>query len=62
MEELSYVAQEARKGPLIVNPATGLPYRSVYFQWLWRLIRKDEGVSEDIWNRDLRAGGITEGR
>lgn len=62
VEELSHVSQEARKGPLIVNPATGLPYRSVYFQWLWRLVRKAEGVSEDIWNRDLRAGGITEGR
>jgi len=62
LEELRHTPAETRKGPLIVNPNTGLPYRHDYFQKLWTAIRTDQEVSEAIWNRDLRAGAITEGR
>lgn len=62
MEDLAFVPVEQRKGPLIINPMTGKPYRPDYFQKLWRTVRDDQGVSSAIWNRDLRAGGITEGR
>lgn len=62
VEELAHVPQDRRKGPLIVNPNTGLPYRHDYFQKLWSSIRRAQKVSPAIWNRDLRAGGITEGR
>jgi integrase len=62
MEELAKVSEDKRKGPLIVNPMTGRPYRPTVFQELWREIRKAKGVSPSIWNRDLRAGGITESR
>jgi hypothetical protein len=62
MEELAHIPVEDRKGPLIVNPNTGLPYRPTVFQELWREIRTTKKVSAAIWNRDLRAGGISEGR
>lgn len=62
LEELSHIPPEDRKGPLIVNPNTGLPYRHDYFQKLWTAIRTAKEVSSAIWNRDLRAGGISEGR
>jgi integrase len=62
VEELAGIAPNARKGPLIVNPRTGLPYRQGYFRHLWRRCATQAGISRAIWNRDLRAGGITEGR
>jgi hypothetical protein len=36
LEELAKVPAEARRGPLIVNPRTGLPYRNWYFGEVWR--------------------------
>jgi hypothetical protein len=51
-----------RSGPLIVNPRTGLPYRHEYFRVLWHKCAAEVGISRSIWNRDLRAGGITEAR
>jgi len=62
VEELAGIAPEARRGPLIVNPRTGLPYRQEYFRDLWRRCATQAGISRAIWNRDLRAGGITEAR
>ena len=60
MEELPAVTD--RKGPLIVNPNTGLPYRQTAYQKVWHAAAKHAGVPKTVWNRDLRAGGITEGR
>lgn len=51
-----------RKGPLIINPATRLPYRQWYFRDLWRRVADRCGIDRAVWNRDLRAGGITEAR
>lgn len=62
MEELAFIPADDRKGPLVINPTTGKPYRPDYYQKLWRSVRDAQGVSSAIWNRDLRAGGITEGR
>jgi hypothetical protein len=62
VEELAGISPEARKGPLIVNPRTGLPYRQWYFREVWRRSAAAADVSQTIWNRDLRAGGITEAR
>ena len=61
MEELAKVPIEARRGPLIVNPRTGLPYRNWYFGEVWRQVRKITGIRKEVWNRDMRAAGITEG-
>lgn len=62
MEELAGVPEAARVGPLIVNPRTGLPYRQWYFRDLWRKVAGAAGIAPSVWNRDLRAGGITEAR
>lgn len=62
MEEFSEIPADRRKGPLIVNPKTGLPYRHEYWRKLWREVAKAGGIAATVWNRDLRAGGITEAR
>jgi integrase len=62
MEELAKVPEEARRGPLIVNPCTGLPYRNWYFGHVWRKVRKLTGIRKEVWNRDTRAGAVTEAR
>jgi hypothetical protein len=62
MEELAKVPMEARRGPLIVNPRTGLPYRGWYYGRVWDKVRKLTGIPKTVWNRDLRAAGVTEAR
>ena len=62
MEEIAMVPEEARRGPLIVNPRTGLPYRHEYFRVLWRRCAEQAGIPASVWNRDTRAAGVTEGR
>jgi integrase len=62
VEEMAKVPVEARRGPLIVNPRTGLPYRNWYYGEVWRRVRKIVGISKEVWNRDMRAAGVTEGR
>jgi hypothetical protein len=60
-EELAQIAQDQRKGPLIVNPSTGLPYISQSWRNAWAADFEAAGLPKGMWNRDLRAGGITEG-
>lgn len=55
------VPPEKRVGPMIVSEVTGLPYRQKYFARVWRKIATEAGVPKHIWNRDSRAGGVTEG-
>jgi integrase len=62
MEELAKVPEAARHGPVIVNPRTGLPYRPRYFASVWERVRKLTGIRQEVWNRDVRAAGVTEGR
>lgn len=50
-----------RVGPIIKSEATGLPYKYRYFSSVWREIADEAGVPSHIWNRDSRAGGVTEG-
>ena len=58
---LDKVPQSQRVGPLIVCETTGLPYRRRHFADVWRSIAREAGVPDDVWNRDSRAGGVTEG-
>lgn len=62
MIELGMVPVEARHGPLIVSPKTGLPYVYERFRDLWRRCADRAGIASTVWNRDLRAAGVTEGR
>lgn len=59
MEELQHVTN--RSGPIIINEHTGKPYRHNVWRDAWRADAKASGIEDRIWNRDLRAGGITEG-
>jgi hypothetical protein len=62
MEELQAIPQEARIGPLIVNPKTGAPYTNEDFRDLWRGVAEAAGIPPSVWNRDLRKSGSTEAR
>lgn len=61
VEELAMIALGDRTGPLIMNLNTGLPYRTDAFNKGWKKDFKAAGLPPGMWNRDLRAGGITEG-
>jgi hypothetical protein len=62
VEELKHPFHAKRKGPLIINAKTGLPYRADQWNDLWREACEVAGIdSKANWNRDLRASGITEG-
>jgi hypothetical protein len=61
MAELATIPDGKRKGPLITDERTGLPYRYDVWGAGWRRDRKAADISPQVWNRDLRAGGLTEG-
>jgi hypothetical protein len=61
MEELALIPKSERKGPLIVNETTGLPYRYQTFRLGWNSDFETAGMPKGMWCRDLRAGGVTEG-
>jgi len=46
-------------GPVIVNPATGLPFEESSFRKLWRRIKLAAGVPDNVKNRHNRHGAIT---
>lgn len=58
---LEQVPLSKRIGPMIVSEATGLPYQRRYFASTWRKIADEAGIPKTVWNRDSRAGGVTEG-
>jgi len=60
-EELAKTPVEQRVGPLIVNPSTRLPYIRQSWRNAWSEDFKAAKLPQGMWNRDLRAGGITEG-
>jgi hypothetical protein len=60
MECITAIPVGERTGPLIVNDKTGRPFAHLVFQGLWRRVRKEAGLSPKLWNRDIRAGGLTE--
>ncbi|SCX02728.1 hypothetical protein [Agrobacterium rosae] len=55
------VPAEKRIGPVVVSETTGLPYKDTQFSRTWRAIAREVGIPDDVWNRDSRAGGVTEG-
>jgi hypothetical protein len=58
--ELANIPTELRRGPLIISERTGLPYRYERFKEAWKADFRRAGLPTKMWNRDLRAGGITE--
>jgi hypothetical protein len=59
-EELERLPSIPIGGPVIVNEATGAPYRDAQFRLSWRAIATELGIPKDVRNMDSRAGGITE--
>lgn len=59
-EELRHVPADARHGPLVKAP-DGEPYKPDAFRKLWVDVRRKAGLASTLWNRDFRAGAITEG-
>jgi hypothetical protein len=45
-----------------VSERAGLPYRYETFRDAWRRDATAAGIPASVWNRDLRAGGVTEAR
>lgn len=62
LEEIAGIPRDKRRGPIIVSEATGLPYHEEAFRRGWRRDREAAKIDGDVWARDLRASGITEGR
>lgn len=60
-EELAGIPVERRTGPLIIKELNGRPYDHEDFRRLWRRDADAAELPVAIWNRDLRAGGVTEG-
>lgn len=58
---IDQIPAEKRIGPVIRSESTGLPYRRRHFIDVWREVATAAGVPKTVWNRDSRAGGITEG-
>lgn len=61
IEELALLGEAPRSGPLIVNHRTGRPYTHPVFRQGWRADATRAGLPVTLQDRDLRAGGITEG-
>ncbi|MBN9027825.1 hypothetical protein [Kaistia nematophila] len=60
--EIARVKPADRIGPMIIDERSGLPYSEKEYSKRWRKIATAAGVPKEVWNRDSRAGGITEGR
>jgi hypothetical protein len=60
-EELAMIPMEKRTGPLIIKEMNGRPYDHDDFRIQWRRDAEAAGVPKAVWNRDIRAGGVTEG-
>jgi hypothetical protein len=62
MAELATIPEAERIGPLIIDEKTGQPWGYQNFNNFWKKVRAEAGISERVWNRDIRAGGISEGQ
>lgn len=58
--ELDRIPAERRVGPLVINERTGLPYTPEQCRYNFRLIARDAGIPDEVWNMDARAGAVTE--
>lgn len=59
--ELDRLPVMPRIGPIIIDGKTGDPFKRREYSGRWREIARAAGIPDEIWNRDSRAGGVTEG-
>jgi hypothetical protein len=60
LAELKEVASDRRTGPVVVDEHTGRPYIQREFARRFRLIARQAGIPDTVWNMDARAGAITD--
>jgi hypothetical protein len=58
--ELDRLAVVPNFGPIVVDSKTGQPFKYRSYSRRWRKIARAAGIPDDVWNRDSRAGGVTE--
>lgn len=51
---------EERIGPVVVDEATGQPFKAKRYGKAWRKVARASGVPDDVWNMDSRSGALTE--
>ena len=61
MKAMEAFPTHLRVGPMIVSENNGRPYGTLLYAREWRPFADKAGVPREVWNRDSRAGGITEG-
>lgn len=49
-----------RGGPIIINEATGLPYKRRVYAKGFRKVARACGIPDDVWSMDARAGAVSE--
>lgn len=60
-EGIGLIPPEKRVGPIIIDERSGLPYSEGGYMKRWREFADLARLPKEIWNRDFRAGGVTEG-
>ena len=60
MRVLQLIPAASRIGPLIIDENAGRPYATDGYAREWRVIAKQAGVPNHVWNMDARSGGISE--
>ena len=60
MAEIDAVPAEKRVGPIVIDEKTCRPYSNDRYARIWRGVARLAGVPDKVWNRDSRAGGVTE--
>ncbi|WP_158810949.1 tyrosine-type recombinase/integrase [Beijerinckia sp. L45] len=58
---LAHVQVDERRGPLVVR-RDGQPFDRWEYASRWRELATEAGIPAEVWNRDVRASGLTEGR
>lgn len=59
-ELLALIPTEMRIGALIIDETAGRPYAEFAYARDWRVIAREAGIPDSVWNTDARAGAITE--
>jgi len=60
MAEIDGIPAEKRVGPIVIDETVGRPYSNGRYAKIWRDVARAAGVPDTVWNRDSRAGGVTE--
>ncbi|GIT90116.1 hypothetical protein JANAI62_04010 [Jannaschia pagri] len=59
-QRLETLATRSKVGPVIVSERLGTPYTRDSRAAIWRALRADRGISDDVKMMDTRAGALTE--